>query len=305
MDEHGVPVKVWAPIAYQESTFNPDASNTVPPDDSWGLFAENRRGGQGAGHPGSWLQDPVNNAMLAAPWFQHAMSVCGPDDIVCIALHSGHPSQTGSAPGSALPGRILGSYNAIKTETDDASIYTSLMAGHTSGGGSSSGGSSTGLGSFFDGLAQGLFPGLFGPSSGAVTGGNPVTPPTYSGSAFAEQSAPLIFGILGLGSLIWGIMAAAITSPPGQAAVAAGKASGNAQLQVAAAGAQAVGGAPAAAGRTVGGVVRAGRSQGTSRPATPTPGGSPQAVPIQTRKASLARKAMSSNRVARRLGRTP
>ena len=87
----GVPTSVWVSIAGAESTLVPWASNRKLPDDSWGLFQLNRNGGQGKGYTSDYLMDPVNNAMIAVKYIAPAVQHCGPDNISCIAVNSGHP----------------------------------------------------------------------------------------------------------------------------------------------------------------------------------------------------------------------
>lgn len=95
MSNNGVPVEIWLPILWAESTGNPYAHNTRPPDDSVGLFQLNRRGGQGAGYTVDQLKNPVINAEIASRPIAQAMAVCARQgqagNIVCIAINSGHP----------------------------------------------------------------------------------------------------------------------------------------------------------------------------------------------------------------------
>src|SRR6266576_1682329 len=91
MNDAGIPTRVWAAISYVESTFAPWAHNTRLPDDSVGLFQLNRNKGQGAGYDVRYLSDPINNAMIAAKYIGPAVKMCGPNNISCIAVNSGHP----------------------------------------------------------------------------------------------------------------------------------------------------------------------------------------------------------------------
>jgi hypothetical protein len=128
-DRLDVPWEVWVPIAWEESSLNPNASNTVPPDDSWGLFALNRHGGQGHGRTPEALKNPVTNATIASGPIQNAVKKCGKNDIICIAINSGHPTETGTLPpGNPLPQRIARTHNYVKGKSFDDAV-TGLLNG--------------------------------------------------------------------------------------------------------------------------------------------------------------------------------
>jgi hypothetical protein len=66
MDAHGVPIRAWLPIVLSESGGYAGATNLVPPDESYGLFQENRAGGMGKGQSPLALYTPATAAEIAA-----------------------------------------------------------------------------------------------------------------------------------------------------------------------------------------------------------------------------------------------
>lgn len=134
MDGRGIPVKVWLPILWAESSGNPNARNLGSPghpEDSVGLFALNRAGGQGTGMSVSYLQDPVNNASIAANSFAVANAICArqgnANDLTCIALHSGHPTETGNLPpGNQLIANIRAAAQALGDPSSDDQAWSNV-----------------------------------------------------------------------------------------------------------------------------------------------------------------------------------
>lgn len=94
MAKYGVPTSVWAPILIAESGGKEKAHNpgtATVPEDSWGLFQLNRKGGQGAGYSPDQLVIPQVNAEIAARYIGPAVKKCGAGNLACIAVNSGHP----------------------------------------------------------------------------------------------------------------------------------------------------------------------------------------------------------------------
>lgn len=93
----GVPVDVWLPILFAESSGNPMAYNPGTPgrpEDSVGLFQLNRAGGQGAGYTREQLHNPALNAEIASRYIAEGYQRCramGDGSIACVAVNSGHP----------------------------------------------------------------------------------------------------------------------------------------------------------------------------------------------------------------------
>jgi hypothetical protein len=61
--------------AWYESRFNPTVSNTKSPDDSWGLFQLNRKGGLGRGVSPATLLNPVENSRILANEIKRRISL--------------------------------------------------------------------------------------------------------------------------------------------------------------------------------------------------------------------------------------
>ena len=114
MAKAGVPWRVWVAIGWNESGFNPFAHNkgtAKNPEDSVGIFQLNRNGGQGSGHSVEELQDPITNATIAAKYIGPAVAHCGPENITCIAVNSGHPGQVSE--GDNRVQKIKSTYNFL------------------------------------------------------------------------------------------------------------------------------------------------------------------------------------------------
>jgi hypothetical protein len=93
----GVPVDIWLPILFAESSGNPNAHNRGTPsvpEDSIGLFQLNRKGGQGAGYSVEQLMNPALNAEIASRYIAEGYQRCqarGDGSVACVAVNSGHP----------------------------------------------------------------------------------------------------------------------------------------------------------------------------------------------------------------------
>jgi hypothetical protein len=93
----GAPLDLVYAIIAVESGFNPSAHVDNALEDSVGLLQLNRRGGQGAGYPVDFLQDPRNNLRIGLPAIVTAFhQVWQPglnayDFIYQVATRSGHP----------------------------------------------------------------------------------------------------------------------------------------------------------------------------------------------------------------------
>src|SRR5678815_2134608 len=122
----GVPWPVWVAIAFEESTFNPDARNNRGREDSVGLFQLNRNGGQGSGYSVEQLKNPELNATIAARYIGPAVQQCGPDKITCICVNSGHPGQVSQS--DARVQRIKRTYDVI-SKLDFVPAIQGLIAG--------------------------------------------------------------------------------------------------------------------------------------------------------------------------------
>lgn len=126
-----IPVNVWFAIEWQESTGNAGATNTTPPDDSYGLFQLNRNGGQGVGWSVDQLYDPVFNASIAkgsiqAAWITNTMGSGEPNDLIMgrIAADSGHPGRVSLSDSRIVA--IVANYNAIKNASTDEEKWLAL-----------------------------------------------------------------------------------------------------------------------------------------------------------------------------------
>lgn len=125
-DRYGVPPEIWLPIAAAEAPgLDPLAYNGKHPDDSYGLFQLNRKGGQGAGYSPEFLFDPVNNATIAVKYIAPAYHKY--KDLALVAINSGHP---GPVPTSDPRIRkIVGFQAAIKGKSFEDSVLALSQPG--------------------------------------------------------------------------------------------------------------------------------------------------------------------------------
>lgn len=201
--QKGVPTRVWTAISYAESSFVPWAANTRDPNGgSYGLFALNL-GGQGKGYQVNYLKDPINNAMIASGPIANAVKRCGPDNISCIAVWSGHPVENGQIPaGNPLVSTITRLWQYAKN-LDGQEIYDSFTSGH--------------------GIPTdpGYVPTPSDPASGIKETFNSIIHSITSVGATAaiNMLAPTVMGFVGINLIAVGIILAALKSPPGKVVI--------------------------------------------------------------------------------------
>jgi hypothetical protein len=232
----GIPPAVWLAIGFEESSLDPRKSNTVPPDDSWGLFQLNRAGGQGQGHAPAELQNPVTNAQIGSRAIRSAIAICGANDIVCIARNSGHPGYV--AANDSRIQRIAATYRRIQN-LDPVDAYAQLTGGQAPSEepapteepapsviqqigaaiGSSIGPAVGG------GIVTGAEEAIRGILAGAFKGGKD--------QLIASYSAPAVLG-LGIITLSWGVTLAFLKSEPGQVAISVARTAASAAAEGAA-----------------------------------------------------------------------
>lgn len=208
----GVPTRVWAAVAYAESGFQEWKRNTADPHGgSYGLFQLNA-GGQGRGLSIPYMLDPINNAQISAPHLAYAVKRCGPDNMTCIALNSGHPVETGVMPNDSTSARFValqaGLYQKTSGLTEGIAIYDRLTDGQGVPADPGTGG----------GLAGDIGAGIVSAVGGAIGS-------LFSAwdQAMIDTKGPPVMAIVGVMMISWGITIAALKTPPGKVAVAAGK----------------------------------------------------------------------------------
>lgn len=224
MRNAGVPTRVWTAIAFPESSFVPWASNPNDPGGgSYGLFALNLSG-QGSGASKQALMDPVNNAMIAAPYIGAAVRKCGADNIECVAINSGHPVQTGVMPSDQTLVKNIARYYAAAAGKSAQEIYDAFTSGHGipdqppgNGGGIT--------GSLGSQIAQGFLSTIGNATRAWIGAGVKI---------FILQHTDGIMGTTGVLLIVFGIIIAAAKSPVGQAVASVASPAAGAALGAAA-----------------------------------------------------------------------